>query len=211
MFDALLRFSRVFLASALVTIGTVPGAAADEPPRTPPITPPPPSPSPVPYPDAPQPPPCPFFFCPGKVAPLAHSAGVDDPASLEVAPFPGGGARDRETKRIEVVAWSWGGGRADSITVYSADPQEGGQVAGRKAGHGQDGRAGAAPLSEPLPSGTLTVSITRGSTEKGQHISEVKLTARGRTYRLRDVDVIACAATDDRHDACLLTYSSRGD
>ena len=210
MFDADLHFSRVFLASALVTIGTVAVAAADEPPPTPPITPPAPSPSPVPYPDAPQPPPCPFFFCPGKVAPLAHTARVDGPASLEVAASPGGTVADGQTRRIDVVGWSWGSRPTDSDTVDSADPQEGGQVAGRKAGHGQDGRA-RARLSEPLPSGTLTVSVARGSTAKGQHIPEVKLTAKGRTYRLRDFEVTGCAATDDGNDACLLTYSSSGD
>lgn len=62
--------------------------------------------------------------------------------------------------------------------------------------------------SDPPPSGTLTIVTARGSCATGQHIPEVKLTARGRTYTLHDVDVTGCADSGDNTDTCTLSYGS---
>ena len=43
---------------------------------------------------------------------------------------------------------------------------------------------------------------------KGQHLPEVTLSAEGRAYRLRDVEVARCTAGDDRSDTCVLIYAS---
>lgn len=62
--------------------------------------------------------------------------------------------------------------------------------------------------AEPTPSGTLTIVVARGSCASGQHLPEVKLTARERSYMLRDVDVTGCSDSGDTTDTCTLTYKS---
>ena len=62
--------------------------------------------------------------------------------------------------------------------------------------------------SEPSPSGTLTIVAARGSCASGKHIPEVKLSARGRTFTLHDVDVTACSDSGDNTDTCTLSYRS---
>jgi hypothetical protein len=87
-----------------------------EPVPTPAPTPKPSGPMPVPYPDVPPPPvpECPYSLCPKAAATLQ---------------FAGGAAT------IEVESFSWGADDADGpTTANTSDPQEGGQVASRKAG-----------------------------------------------------------------------------
>jgi type VI protein secretion system component Hcp len=68
-------------------------------------------------------------------------------------------------------------------------------------------QASAGP-SEPPPSGTLTIVVARGSCASGKHLPEVKLSSRGRTYTLHDVDVTACADSGQNTDTCTLSYGS---
>jgi hypothetical protein len=63
-----------------------------------------------------------------------------------------------------------------------------------------------AGLAEPPPSGTLTIVVARGSCAAGAHIPEIKLSSKGRSYMLRDVDVIACGDSGDNTDTCTLSY-----
>src|SRR6476646_6092302 len=90
------------------------------------VAPPPPSPPagqvPMPYPN-PAPPPlpeCPYSLCPKATATLGVQAGR-------------GNSGHGRSAQIEVNSYSWGSG----ANRLSSDPQEGGQVAGRKAGKPQ--------------------------------------------------------------------------
>jgi type VI protein secretion system component Hcp len=60
----------------------------------------------------------------------------------------------------------------------------------------------------PAPSGTVTILVARNACASGTHLPDVKLSARGRTYTLSDVDVLSCTAAGADSDSCTLRYSS---
>jgi len=129
---------------------------------------------------------------------------------------------------IELKSWSWG--KANSAGVQprlSSDPEEGGEIAARTVRKSSKptisemtvtkksdvasttlSRSASAGPAEPPPSGILTIVAAKGSCATGTHIPEVKLTARGRVYTLRDVDVVACADSGGNTDTCTLSYKS---
>jgi hypothetical protein len=67
----------------------------------------------------------------------------------------------------------------------------------------------AAGMGEPPPSGTATVTVARGTCTSGQHFPTVKLSMRGQTVQLNDVDVSGCTDSGDT-STCTLTYRSIG-
>ena len=111
------RLTSLF-AGAIMAAVAMPAIAVAAPPSLPPPSPPA-GPVPVPYPN-PEPPPVPE--CPASLCPKAA-------ATLEVQAERGSSGHGRSAP-IEVKSHSWGSG----TNRLSADPQEGGQVAGRKAG-----------------------------------------------------------------------------
>lgn len=60
----------------------------------------------------------------------------------------------------------------------------------------------------PPPAGTATITVARGHCASGQHFPSVKLTMRGQSYTLQDVDVVSCTPSGDNVDTCTLSYGS---
>jgi type VI protein secretion system component Hcp len=58
----------------------------------------------------------------------------------------------------------------------------------------------------PPPAGTATITVARGHCASGQHFPAVKLTMRGQSYTLQDVQVVSCTPADDKTDTCTLSY-----
>jgi type VI protein secretion system component Hcp len=62
--------------------------------------------------------------------------------------------------------------------------------------------------ADPPAAGTATIVVARGHCASGQHFPAVKLTMRGESHTLQDVDVVSCTAVDDKSDGCTLKYAS---
>ena len=129
--------------------------------------------------------------------------------------------------QVRSIGWLAAGNR---LTLTTSDPQEGGEIV-REASR-PSRRKGKAAITEiniskkvdasspklvtdsdpgdAPASGTATITVARGACAKGQHLPEVKLVARTREYRLRDVEVTGCTAADGETDSCTLTYAGVG-
>ena len=63
-------------------------------------------------------------------------------------------------------------------------------------------------FGSPPPAGTATITVARGHCASGQHFPSVKLTMRGQSFTLQDVDVVSCTPTGDNSDTCTLSYQA---
>src|SRR5213075_1481412 len=92
--------------------------------------------------------------------------------------------------------------------VYSADPMEGGQVAGSSANVAQRKLRPGRPtysnlvddapvmVAEPVAKGTASFKTLAGACTNGKHINNVKITTRSGSVTLHDATVISVTPVD---------------
>ena len=136
-----------------------------------------------------------------------------------------GESTTRDHKDFQAVSVSWGAMGAVRTNGVASDPEQGGQIAKaaskpkvsdisitKGADVSSPKMMSAAPASsgEPLPAGTATVTVARGTCTSGQHLPEATIHVGARSYTLEGVDVGSCTDAGGGNQTCTLTYASIG-
>lgn len=237
---------RLTIATAILVVAAGPGRAQPQPPPPPPPS----GPLPTPYPNPEPLPRCPHTFClpqpgvtqeGGAVASHKHLGGVKysdfaksgeaSAATMETATVELSDSTGAPSQPVQVIGLIWskleGAG-----PVYSADPMEGGQIAGKDAASAsanlaerktRPGRptygnlADTAPVivAAPVAKGTASFKTLGGVCATGKHLDKVKIVTRSRGFTLHDVTVVSVAPADPVDGRAMeqvtLSYASVGD
>ena len=139
----------------------------------------------------------------------AEDQGVGDGFDLgEVSTAEFTDSSDAPAHALQVVGLSWGKLK-DAGTVYSADPMEGGQVAGQSSASVAERRTRPgrptfgnlvddAPVmvAEPVAKGTATFKTLAGLCATGKHLDKVKITTRSSSHTLHDATIVSVTPAD---------------